>query len=385
MKKVGDKYSDARRRYEGEFAEIVEAAGARAFARGRHAIYTALRAIGVGPGDLVGVCAYTCLSVVEAVIATGARCVFLDVDHWMNIDSSLKNLDRAIDVKVIILQYTFGVPSGLDATISWATLRGIPIIEDCSHALGSRWKNRPVGSFGMFAVYSSQWGKSYSTGQGGMLTASNQTMLTHVDDVLQEEAVLMRVSEDVSLAIQRQIFPLVTNPRIYRVARVAASSLNRIGVLSGSFEGMLVSRIGLEYPEVAAPLLALSGLQALHYWPKNMAMRRKNYELIRSGFENAGLNLLTVPENADPVFLRVAISVPGRKNEILEIARKKGLDIAGWYNSPVHPLQNEQLVAVGYNRDCPVAELQIASIVHLPTKFGISQKSIQRSISAIVG
>ncbi len=177
--------------YERAFANLVQVPESRAFSLGRMGLYVVLKALGVGPGDRVGICGYTCLSVVEAVLRTGADCEFLDVDEWLNVSpDSLKRLPPG-RIKVLITQYTFGIPSRLDETLAWAETNGVPVVEDCCHALGSRWDERPVGSFGEAAIYSSQWGKSYSTGQGGMLTINDPALLIEVDSVLHHGAKMM--------------------------------------------------------------------------------------------------------------------------------------------------------------------------------------------------
>ncbi len=67
-----------RREFESALREALGVAGARAMGQGREALYVLLRALGVGEGDRVGITGYTCLSVVEPVLLTGAHPVYLD-------------------------------------------------------------------------------------------------------------------------------------------------------------------------------------------------------------------------------------------------------------------------------------------------------------------
>ena len=364
------------RAYEQEFARLVGAPQARAFMLGRMALYIVLKALGVGPGDRVGVCGYSCLSVSEAVLRTGAECEFLDVDEWLNISpDSLAKLPAG-RIKVLVTQYTFGIPSRLDEALIWAEANGIPVVEDCCHALGSRWKGRHVGSFGSAAIYSSQWGKSYSTGQGGMLAINDADLAVKVDEILESESRTMSKASDLSLSGQRFLRRTLVRPSTFRLLRKAYHLSCRVGLTRGSFSADIDFSNSGGFVRRAGPLLARAGLKQVRRWPKHMATRFANTEIIAESLASVGIPRLNLPPDAKCVLLRYPLQ---RQNKLvlLNATAKLNVDLAGWYDSPVHPLKSEQLAEVGYRRQCPGAEAAIASVVHLPTDVPIPPEKLK--------
>ena len=135
--------TSVREEYERRFAELVEAPAARAFARGRQALVIVLKALGVEPGDRVGVCGYTCLSVAEAVKVAGAHPLYLDVDERLCIDpDGLASLEMGA-MKVLILQHTFGLVGRLEALLSEARRVGAVVVEDACPDCGTRLRRPP--------------------------------------------------------------------------------------------------------------------------------------------------------------------------------------------------------------------------------------------------
>jgi len=138
---------------------------------GRSALYVALRALGLGPGARIGVPLYTCEAVFEAIVRAGCRPEFLDIDpttYTVDSESAAKVSGR-LDGLVAI--HTFGHPADLDALSGVAG--GIPIIEDCAHAVGTRYKNRLTGGLGHVSFFSFRLGKPLSVGNLGMLLCND--------------------------------------------------------------------------------------------------------------------------------------------------------------------------------------------------------------------
>lgn len=363
------------RAYEREFANLVGAPEARAFALGRMGLYVVLKALGVGQGDLVGICGYTCLSVAESVLRTGARCEFLDVDQWLNISpESLAKLPPG-RIKVLVTQYTFGIPSHLDEAFRWARKAGVPVVEDCCHALGSRWKGKHVGSLGVAAVYSSQWGKSYSTGQGGMLTINDAELAARVDEILERESRAMLKLSDFWLSTQRFLCRALVRPSTSFLLRKAYHVFCGLGLTRGSFSTSIDFSNSESFVLRAGPLLAGAGLKEVCRWSNHMAARLSNTCIIAEALASVGVPRLDLPAQAECVLLRYPLR---RQNKaaLLHAAAKLNVNLAGWYNSPVHPLEHEQLAGIGYHGQCPNAEAAIRSVVHLPADVAFSRSQL---------
>jgi dTDP-4-amino-4,6-dideoxygalactose transaminase len=105
--------------------------------------------------------------------------------------------------------------------------------------------------------------------------------------------------------------------------------------------------------------------------------------MIEEYFSKARLPLWPKPEQADITMLRYPL-LARKKPEIVNQAGKQGLDIAGWYISPVHPLQGDDLAKVGYHKgSCPKAENAINQLVHLPTGSPLNNRRLEAMIKII--
>ena len=93
----------------------------------------------------------------NAVTYLGARPVFVDCRR----ETYNMDLQRAEELitpktKAIVVQHTFGVPVDMDAACALAERHGLFLIEDCVHALGARFRGRPIGSFGIASFFSTE-------------------------------------------------------------------------------------------------------------------------------------------------------------------------------------------------------------------------------------
>jgi dTDP-4-amino-4,6-dideoxygalactose transaminase len=357
--------TEVRGKYEAMFAGTVGAVGARAFTRGRQALVVLLKAIGVSAGDRIGVCGYTCLSVPEAVIRCGAVCVFLDIDEELCIvpEEILKQGHGGL--KAVILQHTFGNPGNLDRLLDACTKIDAVVIEDCAQSFGGKWNGKPLGSFGAGAIYSFQWGKPYSTGQGGMLTVNSEEMLRSVDHVIISDAIPDSIGSDLWLAVQRGANRLVTRTAFERTAKKVYIALQRLGLIKGSFDVTGNFPLFRGYIKLAGPMMSRAGIRQLENWPYRKRRKQKQAENIAAFFEQSEIRW-PINNKADPVLLRYPF-FSNNKDTILRESASRGLHIAGWFSSPVHPLSGMSLGKVGYrNGDCPNAEKVSRTILHLP-------------------
>ncbi len=128
------------------YCGVKEAVGV---ASGTDALLLALRACGVGPGDEVITTPLTYVATSEAVVRTGARVVFADIErgHYTLDPASVekKVSDRT---RAVIPVHLYGLPCDMDAILDIAKRRGLRVIEDCAQALGAKWRGKRVGSIG---------------------------------------------------------------------------------------------------------------------------------------------------------------------------------------------------------------------------------------------
>ena len=153
---------------EREFAEYTGAKYCVAVASGGYAMATALRALGVGPGDKVLSNAFTLAPVPGAIASVGAVPVFVGVSEALTID--LKDLAAKVDqADVLLLSHMRGHICDMDALMAICDAAGVQVVEDCAHTMGAHWNGVASGRHGVMAAYSCQTYKHMNAGEGGLL------------------------------------------------------------------------------------------------------------------------------------------------------------------------------------------------------------------------
>jgi len=144
-------------------------------------LHLALLALGIGPGDEVIVPDATWIASAAPVCYVGATPVFADIDSrsWCLSPQSFANLITA-KTKAAIVVDLYGSMPDWDALAEVAGRHGIALIEDAAEAVGSRWRDRPAGSFGMMSAFSFHGSKTLTTGEGGMLVLDDDAVFDRV-------------------------------------------------------------------------------------------------------------------------------------------------------------------------------------------------------------
>ena len=160
---------------EQEFAAIVGAHYCLAVASGGYAIATALRAVGVKPGDRVLSNAFTLAPVPGAIAAVGATPVFVDVTQGLVID--LDDLTAKLDqARVLLLSHMRGHICDMDRLMALCDAAGVTVVEDCAHTMGASWNGVPSGRHGAVGCYSCQTYKHVNAGEGGLLVTDDAAL-----------------------------------------------------------------------------------------------------------------------------------------------------------------------------------------------------------------
>ena len=142
---------------------------------GTATMHLALIASGIGPGDEVIVPAFSYIATANVVELVGAKPIFVDINiNSFNID--VDQIEQAINKKTraIIPVHEFGMPAEMDKILLLAKKYGLVVIEDGACALGAKFKNKSVGTFGDFGSFSLHPRKSITSGEGGLLVVKNK-------------------------------------------------------------------------------------------------------------------------------------------------------------------------------------------------------------------
>ena len=162
------------REFEERFARLVGVEHAVAVASGTAALHLALLATGIGPGDEVVTTPITWAATANMIVAVGAEPVFADVDPaTLMLDPDAVAAAIGPRTRAILPVHYAGQPVDLDAIRVVVERHGLLVIEDAAHALGTTYRERPIGGGSAAAAFSFHPMKAITTGEGGMITTDD--------------------------------------------------------------------------------------------------------------------------------------------------------------------------------------------------------------------
>jgi len=311
-----------------------------AVSNGTAALHLALLTLGVQPGDIVLVTAYSWISTANAIEFCGAQPVFVDIDpRTFNLSPEsladrLKSLmavqDTARRVKAILPIDAFGQIADLPAILAVAAPYRIPVIEDAACSLGALHAGAPAGSQTRMATFSLHPRKAITTGEGGMVTTQ--------DDAL---AFRLRALRNHGLNPDSPTPDFIMPGYNYRLTEFQAAM----------------------------------GLTQLAKMPRILARRRALASRYTDLLAGSGITPPLVPEDADPVFQSYVCLLPAeaapRRAEIIAQLKSQGVEttIGTWHM----PLTTYYRTRYGYRAgDFPHTDSVFARAMSLPLYEALS-------------
>ena len=170
-------------KFEQELAAKVGAKHAAALSSGTAAIHMALKAAGVGQGDIVFCQDLTFAATANPIIYQNASPVFIDsnFETW-NMDP--KALEAAFEkypnVKAVIVVHLYGLSADMDPIVELCRKYNVTLIEDAAESLGTTYKGKYTGTIGDFGIFSFNGNKIITTSGGGMLVSDNEERIAKV-------------------------------------------------------------------------------------------------------------------------------------------------------------------------------------------------------------
>jgi|ERR1022692_81906 dTDP-4-amino-4,6-dideoxygalactose transaminase len=237
---------------EDEFSRLHDGAHAVSFNSGTSALFALFGAIGLGEGDEVLVPNLTFLASASPLLWLGARPILIDSHpDEPSIGPNAILLALSPNTKAVIVTHLFGNPVDAVRIADICKMRGIILIEDCSHAHASRIGQQRVGTFGDAAIYSIGAGKMISGGHGGILVTR--------DSVVRDIALLighfkprsrvgllngdLRVYAEFALGGNLRLSPIAAALALDHLKNLHSLSQNRLAnveILAKAFDGLLV-------------------------------------------------------------------------------------------------------------------------------------------------
>jgi dTDP-4-amino-4,6-dideoxygalactose transaminase len=321
--------------FEDEFARWIGAVGAVGVANGTDALELALRALDVGPGDRVATVANTVTATVTAIVATGARPVFVEIDPaTMLMDAAAlgRALEREGPVKVVLPVHLYGLSCDLEAIGAVARAHGARLLEDCAQAHGSRLGSRTAGAVGELAAFSFYPTKNLGAfGDAGAVTGTDAGLLERVRRLRQYGWRTRYVADE--------------HGRNSRLDELQAAIL-RVRLARLDLENAHRARLARRY------LAALAG---------------------------GPLRLPVVPPGRESTWHQFVVRTPAR-DSLRAHLESQGIFCAVLYPVPVH-----QQPAYGSDAVLPETERACREVLSLPLHLGMEEGDVDRVVVAIRG
>jgi perosamine synthetase len=321
--------------FEERFAEKCNVGYAVATSSGTTALQVALLARGIGPGDEVITTPFTFIASANAILYTGARPVFVDIDaETFNLDP--KQIEAAITprTRAILPVHLFGLCCEMDPIMAIAEQHGLEVIEDACQSHAASYHGRPAGSFGIgaFSLYAT---KNMTTGEGGMITTQSP-VIAEKCRVIRQHGMRRRYYHD-----------------------------------------------ELGYNFRMTDIQAAIGIAQLQKLDRFNEARVKNAAYLTAHLR--GVATPQVPPGYAHVFHQYTVRVPqGLRDALAANLQEQGIGSGVFYPVPIHQqtFYKEQL---GYPLEFPQAERAASEVLSLPVHPGLSQQDLETIVAAVNG
>lgn len=162
---------------EREFAEMIGSRYALAVSSCSAALFLSLKALDLPRGAEVLIPAFTFAAVPSAVIHADCRPVLVEcgANYRIDLDDLAAKLTERTGA--ILISHMRGHTSDMDAIMRLAEARGLPVIEDAAHSLGTTWSGRRIGTIGRVGCFSFQSYKLLNAGEGGIMVSDDAELI----------------------------------------------------------------------------------------------------------------------------------------------------------------------------------------------------------------
>ncbi len=159
--------------FEKAYAELIGVRYALGVTSGTTALYTAMAALEIGPGDEVILPAWTWYADYDAVVLSGALPVFAEIDESLAMDPNDMEARITPRTKAIVPSHLQGGLADMDAILAIARKHKLLVVEDCAQCCGGRYKGKYVGTLGDMGINSFQLSKTITSGEGGAVISND--------------------------------------------------------------------------------------------------------------------------------------------------------------------------------------------------------------------
>lgn len=162
---------------EREFADALGAKYALAVSSCSAALFLSLKALGLKPGARVLIPAFTFAAVPSSIVHADCVPVLSEVGENYRIDMEDFATKLEQDIDAVMISHMRGHTSDMDRIMELAAAKGLPVIEDAAHSLGTKWHGQNIGTIGKIGCFSFQSYKLLNSGEGGILITDDADLL----------------------------------------------------------------------------------------------------------------------------------------------------------------------------------------------------------------
>jgi len=317
--------------FEARFAELCGVKQAVAVASGTAALWLALLAHEIGPGDEVITTPFSFISSSNCALFVGARPVFVDIEPDTCLIDANAIEDKITErTRAILPVHLYGQPCDIGAIMEIAGRHNLVVIEDACQAHGATFGGQPVGGFGMgcFSLYAT---KNMTTGEGGVITTN--------DDAMAERLRLLR--------------------------NHGQTARYRHDILGYHFRTTDIQAA-----------IGLAQLEKLSAWnEQRIANAAYLSERLR------GVRVPVVRPDRRHVFHQYTIRTSGDRQAFQDHLKEQGVGTAVHYPCPIHhqPLYR----SLGYDDVLPQTEAASREVLSLPIHPALSRSDLDRIVAAV--
>lgn len=326
---------------------------------GRTALYLFLKALDLKKNASIGVQLFCCPIVFETILRAGYKPVFLEIDPTtFTLDiNQLKMYKEKLDALIVV--HTFGNPADMDSIKD--IMMDTPIIEDCAHAVYSKYKNKFVGTFGDGAFFSYGPTKNISAGGGGALLINNNKKLKKSIETLLGSLDTPTMKENIKFVIINYLKSIVYRKPwyglfAYEVAKKFDEQLDFQNNVSFKIKQITNPNIALIYKRYNSIL-------------NRVIIQQKNIESLKNKVMKLKVKTISPTPNSQPLFFLypLVFSNPKTRDNTFNRLKYSGIDSLKFYSDTPEIARKKY----GYNGECPITERIIESLLAVPTYYNI--------------
>ena len=248
------------KKFEKNFSRFIQSKFSIGVGSATHALHLAVKSIGVAQGDEIILPTFTFAATLNSVLYSGAKPVLVDVDPFtFNISPNeiIKKINKK--TKAIIPVHYGGQSCDMQTILKIARKYHLDVIEDCPHALGSKYGKNYCGTFGKAGCFSFYPTKIITTGEGGMVSTNDSKIFKQVSLLKSHAMTVNAVDRESKASWKYDIMDLGYNYRLDEIrSSLGISQLKRIRktnqmrvAIAKKYDSLLNDIPGLITPKIA--------------------------------------------------------------------------------------------------------------------------------------